>query len=156
MDLSVYIFSAILVFIFSGLMAMAGLGAAFLFVPLFYYLGVPLAEATPTALLLNVVSLLFATINYWRSKLINWRIGIPVLIAAVILSPIGARRTQFVDKKLLLALFTAFLVFAGFMMLFYRAKKEARRSTEKLKSQRWCRCRHFCRFFGRFIGRRRR
>ncbi len=118
-----YLISAVLVFIFSGLLAMAGLGAAFLFVPLFYYLGVPLAEATPTALLLNVVSLLFATVNYWRGKLINFRVGLPVLIVAVILSPVGARLTPHVDKRLLLGLFAAFLIFAGFMMLFYRAKK---------------------------------
>jgi uncharacterized protein len=123
MSSTIYLISAVLVFVFSGLLAMAGLGAAFLFVPLFYYLGVPLAEATPTALLLNVVSLLFAAINYWRGKLINWRVGLPVLIAAVILSPVGARLTQFVDKTLLLGLFAAFLVFAGFMMLFYKAKK---------------------------------
>lgn len=123
MALSVYVFSAVLVFIFSGLLAMAGLGAAFLFVPLFYYLGVPLAEATPTALLLNVVSLMFATINYWRGKLINWRVGLPVLIAAVVLSPIGARLTATVNKTLLLGMFAAFLVFAGAMMLFYKAKK---------------------------------
>lgn len=123
MELPVYIISAVLVFIFSGLLAMAGLGAAFLFVPLFYYLGVPLAEATPTALLLNVVSLLFATINYWRGKLINWRVGLPVLVTAVILSPLGARLTASVDKNLLLGMFAAFLVFAGAMMLFYKAKK---------------------------------
>ena len=123
MTLPVYIISAVLVFIFSGLLAMAGLGAAFLFVPLFYYLGVPLAEATPTALLLNVVSLLFATINYWRGKLINWRVGLPVMITAVILSPIGARLTASVNKTLLLGMFAAFLVFAGAMMLFYKAKK---------------------------------
>ena len=115
--------SAVLVFLFSGLLAMAGLGAAFLFVPLFYYLGVPLAEATPTALLLNVVSLLFATINYWRGKLINWRVGLPVLILAVIISPLGARLTAVANKNLLLWMFAAFLVFAGFMMLFYKAKK---------------------------------
>ena len=90
MSLTVYVVSAALVFVFSGLLAMAGLGAAFLFVPLFYYLGVPLAEATPTALLLNVVSLLFAAITYWRAKLINWRVGLPVLVTAVILSPLGA------------------------------------------------------------------
>ena len=123
MSITIYLVSAVLVFIFSGLLAMAGLGAAFLFVPLFYYLGVPLAEATPTALLLNVVSLLFATINYWRGKLINWRIGLPVLITAVILSPLGARLTASVDKTVLLVMFAAFLVFAGFMMLFYKAKK---------------------------------
>ncbi len=123
MSITIYVVSAVLVFVFSGLLAMAGLGAAFLFVPLFYYLGVPLAEATPTALLLNVVSLLFATINYWRGKLINWRVGLPVMIAAVILSPVGALLTQHVNKTVLLAMFAAFLVFAGAMMLFYKAKK---------------------------------
>jgi hypothetical protein len=122
MSTMVYVVSAISVFVFSGLLAMAGIGAAFLFVPLFYYLGVPLAEATSTALLLNVVSLMFAAFNYWRGKLINWRVGLPVLIAAVILSPFGARLTPYVNKNLLLSLFAAFLVFAGFMMLFYRAK----------------------------------
>jgi uncharacterized protein len=125
MSITIYVVSAILVFVLSGLLAMAGLGAAFLFVPLFYYLGVPLAEATPTALLLNVVSLLFATINYWRGKLINWRVGLPVLVMAVILSPFGARLTASVNKTLLLGMFAAFLLFAGFMMLFYKAKKRA-------------------------------
>ena len=123
MSLFVYLVSSVVVFIFSGLLAMAGLGAAFLFVPLFYYLGLPLAEATPTALLLNVVSMLFATINYWRGKLINWRVGLPVLITAVVLSPIGALLTAHVDKTVLLTMFAAFLVFAGIMMLFYKAKK---------------------------------
>lgn len=126
MTIETYLISAILVFVFSGLLAMAGLGAAFLFVPMFYYLGVPLAEATPTALLLNVVSLFFAAINYWRGKLINWRVGLPVLISAVILSPFGARLTPSVNKELLLGMFAAFLVFAGFMMLFYHAKKRSK------------------------------
>ena len=123
MTVTLFIVSAVLVFVFSGLLAMAGLGAAFLFVPLFYYMGLPLSEATPAALLLNVVSLLFAAINYWRGKLIHWRVGVPVLIAAVILSPLGARLTAQVNKTVLLAMFAGFLLFAGFMMLFYQAKK---------------------------------
>lgn len=120
-----YAVNAVVVFLFSGLMAMAGLGAAFLFVPLFYYMGVPLAEATAAALLLNVVSLLFAAITYWRVGLINWRVGLPVLVAAVILAPLGARLTAYVDRQFLLSLFSAFLVFAGSMMLFYRPKPRA-------------------------------
>jgi hypothetical protein len=123
MTVTLFIVSAVLVFVFSGLLAMAGLGAAFLFVPLFYYMGLPLSDATPAALLLNVVSLLFAAINYWRGKLIHWRVGVPVLIAAVILSPLGARLTPLVNKTVLLAMFAGFLLFAGFMMLFYQAKK---------------------------------
>jgi hypothetical protein len=113
----------LVVFFFSGLLAMAGVGAALLFVPFFYYMGVPLGEAVPTALLLNAVSLSFASVNYVRGKLVNWRIGLPILIAAVTLSPLGARLTPYVNKGLLLGLFAAFLVFAGGMMLFYQPRQ---------------------------------
>ena len=96
-------------------------------------MGIPLSEATAVALLLNVVSLLFATINYWRGKLIDWRVGVPILITAVLLAPLGARVTPLVNKQLLLGLFAAFLIFAGAMMLFYKAKPRPQpfgRSTE--------------------------
>ena len=86
----VYLVSAVVVLVLSGLLAMAGLGAAFLFVPLFYYLGVPLPQATATALLLNTISLSFASVVYFRQKLVNVRIALPVLITAVILAPVGA------------------------------------------------------------------
>ncbi len=123
LSFATYSLLAAAVLFFSGLLSMAGLGAAFLFVPLFYYLGVPLGEAVPAALLLNAVSLSFATINYWRGGLINWRVGMPVLVVATILSPIGAWFTPYVDKNLLLGLFAAFLVFAGFIMLSYKPRK---------------------------------
>ena len=49
----------------------------------------------------------------------HWRLGLPILIAAVALSPLGARMTPYVNKGLLLSLFAAFLLFARGMMLFY-------------------------------------
>ena len=120
MSLTFYLIAAPVVFLFSGLTAMAGIGAAFLFVPFFYYLGVPLAEAAPAALLLNAISLSLATINYWRGRLIDWRIALPVGAIAVVFAPIGARLTPHVDKMILLFLFAVFLAFAGAMMLFYQ------------------------------------
>ena len=125
MSLTFYLITAPVVFLFSGLLAMAGLGAAFLFVPFFYYLGVPLAEAAPAALLLNAISLSFATVNYWRGRLIDWRIALPVAVIAVVFAPLGARLTPHVDKTTLLLLFTVFLVFAGAMMLFYQGHARA-------------------------------
>jgi uncharacterized membrane protein YfcA len=125
-----YVVIAVIVFALSGVLAMAGLGAAFLFVPIFYWLGVPLPVATSTALLLNVVSLSFASATYWRAHLVNLALGIPITIAAVILAPVGARVAPHVDTGVLLGLLAAFLVFAGAMMLFYRrgegAKERAR------------------------------
>ncbi|MDR3636914.1 MAG: sulfite exporter TauE/SafE family protein [Isosphaeraceae bacterium] len=124
-----YLVGGATVFVGSGVMAMAGLGAAFLFVPLFFYLGVPLGQATSAALLLNAVSLSAATIAYARAGLIDWRAGVPVLIAAVLLAPVGAALTAQVDRSLLIALFVGFLVFAGAMMLFYRPRAGGRDRT---------------------------
>lgn len=125
MSLSFYLIASPVVFLFSGLMAMAGLGAAFLFVPFFYYLGVPLAEAAPVALLLNAISLSLATINYWQGRLIDWRVALPVAAVAVVFAPLGARLTPQVEKSVLLLLFAVFLAFAGAMMLFYQSKSHA-------------------------------
>ncbi len=121
-----YVAIGAIVFVFSGIMAMAGLGAAFLFVPIFYWLGVPLEVATSTALLLNVVSLSFASATYWRAHLVNLTIGVPITIAAVLLAPLGARVGPRIDTSVLLGLFAGFLVFAGAMMLFYRRSASVR------------------------------
>jgi uncharacterized protein len=115
-----YVVSALVVLGLSGLMSMAGLGVAFLVVPLLSWMGVPLSEAASTGLLLNAISLSFATITYWRAGLVNVAVGAPVGVAAIVGAPIGARLAPHVPKTGLLALFAAFLVFAGAMMLFYR------------------------------------
>jgi hypothetical protein len=126
-----YLAIAVIVFVLSGVLAMAGVGAAFLLVPLFYWLGVPLDVATSTALLLNVVSLSFASATYWRAGLVNLALGVPITIAAVVLAPVGARVSPHVDKDVLLGLFAAFLVFAGAMMMFYRRKVGTRGWTRR-------------------------
>jgi uncharacterized protein len=120
--LLLYVVGVPVVLLFSAVLSMAGLGAAFIFVPFFYWLGVPLAESAALGLLLNSVSLAFASVTYVRSKLVDFRAALPIAVAAVILSPLGAQTTRLVDKNLLLWLFTAFLVFAGSMMLFYKPR----------------------------------
>ena len=108
------------VIVFSALLSMAGLGAAFLFVPFFYWMGVPLREAMATALLLNAISLAFASAVFIQGGLVRFRAAVPIVITAVILSPAGAWSSQYVPRNTLLWLFAGFLVFAGAMMLFYR------------------------------------
>ena len=101
---------------------MAGLGTAFILVPIFYWLGVPLPDAASTGLLLNAVSLAFAWVTYVQGKLVDFRTAVPITVAAVIMAPLGALVTRRVDTQVLLWLFAGFLVFAGAMMLFYHPK----------------------------------
>jgi uncharacterized membrane protein YfcA len=126
----VYLVAVPVVLGLTALNTMSGLGTAFVLVPVFYWLGVPLGEAAPGGLLLNFVSLAFASATYLRGKLVDLRTALPVTLAAVALAPLGARATRAVDQRVLLGLFAAFLLFAGAMMLSSRAQpRPVRRDT---------------------------
>lgn len=116
--------ASLLVFLFTTVLTVAGVGAAFIIIPTFYWLGVPLTEAMAVALLLNAISMSFASANYIRYKLVNFRTAIPIIVLAVLFSPLGAYSTQYFSKNALILIFVLFLVFAGSMMLFYSPKKK--------------------------------
>ncbi len=67
--------------------------------------------------------MIFASITYAKEKLILWRLALPIIIAATVLSPLGAYASQYVPRDNLLFLFILFLLFAATMMLFYRPGK---------------------------------
>jgi len=118
------IIAAALVFVFTTVLTIAGVGAAFIVIPTFYWLGVPLTEAMAIGLLLNAISMTFASANYIRYKLVLFRTAVPIIALAIIFSPLGAWSARFFPKKVLILLFVIFLVFAASMMLFYKPKKK--------------------------------
>ena len=116
--------AAVLVFVFTTVLTIAGVGSAFIVIPTFYWLGVPLTEAMAIGLLLNAISMSFASANYIRYKLVLFRTAIPIIVLAVVFSPLGAYSTRYFPKNILILLFVIFLVFAASMMLFYKPKKK--------------------------------
>jgi uncharacterized protein len=116
--------AALLVFLFTTVLTVAGVGAAFIIIPTFYWLGAPLTEAMAIALLLNAISMSFASVNYIRYRLVNFKTAIPIIILAVLFSPLGAYSTRYFSKNVLILIFISFLVFAGSMMLFYTPKRK--------------------------------
>jgi uncharacterized membrane protein YfcA len=114
--------AALIVFAFTVVLTIAGVGAAFSIIPFLFWLGFPLKEAMATALLLNSLSMSFASVTFIRNKLVSFHTALPVLIVASTISPIGAYCTQFVSRQILLWLFSCFLAFAGSMMLFFRPR----------------------------------
>jgi uncharacterized membrane protein YfcA len=129
MPLTTEIVASLIVFLFTTVLTIAGVGAAFIIIPAFFWLGVPLKEAMATALLLNGISMAIASITFIKNRLVAFRTAVPIIIVASALSPLGAYSTKFVSRDTLLWLFVGFLVFAGSMMLFFKAKKrEVRRS----------------------------
>ncbi len=119
------VIAAIATFGLTAVMAMAGVGAAFILVPIFLTLGVEIHAAMATALLLNAISTSVSTTTFIRKRLVEWRLAVPILIVAVALSPVGVHVSQGLDRHLLLWLFSGFLVFASLMMLLYSPKASA-------------------------------
>ena len=111
-------------FIFTTLLTIAGVGAAFILIPVFIAMGIDVHTAMATALLLNSIAMIFASYRFAKKKLILWKTALPILVVATALSPLGAWVSQGLDRNILLWLFVGFLVFAALMMLFYEAKEK--------------------------------
>lgn len=114
------VWAGLVTFAATTVLTLAGVGAAFILIPIYLSLGIDLHTAMSTALLLNCIAMIFASINYIRERLILWRLALPVLITATILSPLGSYFSQYFPRNILLGLFIAFLIFAASMMLFYK------------------------------------
>lgn len=117
-------------FAFTTVLTVAGVGAAFILIPAFIALGIEIHAAMATALLLNAVALTVASIRNGRRGFIDYRLGLPILLVAAVLSPLGAWVSQGIDRSTLLALFVLFLLFAAYMML--RPSPQARTESPSL------------------------
>lgn len=128
--MGIEILAGIITLIFTALLTIAGVGAAFILIPVFIALGIDIHTSMATALLLNSIAMLFASYRFIKKKLILWKVAIPILIIATILSPLGAYVSQGLDRTLLLWLFVGFLLFAAGMMLFYQSKQRKEASSQ--------------------------
>jgi len=121
--MTIALVAGVITFLFTTVLTVAGVGAAFILTPIFLALGIPLLTAMSIALLLNAVAMAFASIKYAKEKLIVWKSAVPIIITATALSPVGAMTTKHLPESLLKWLFVGFLLFAAAMMLFYKARE---------------------------------
>lgn len=126
-----YLIAGAATFAFTTVVTAAGVGAAFILIPVFLALGIEIHVAMATALLLNVVAMAFANLRYIPARLVEFRIALPILVVAAALAPVGAYASKSVPVPLLKWFFAGFLLFAGSMMLFYRAKATGRATSTK-------------------------
>ncbi len=119
----IYILAGLFTLPITTVLTITGVGAAFVLIPLFTALGIEIHEAMAVALLLNSLSMIFASCRYARKKLILWKIGIPLIITSSIGAPVGARFSYYVNNNLLKICFICFLLFAAGMMFLYKSNK---------------------------------
>ncbi|PLX48177.1 MAG: sulfite exporter TauE/SafE family protein [Desulfobulbaceae bacterium] len=113
----------LLSFGFSLLFALGGIGSALALVPVLHWYGLPLNMAKPIGLFVNTLSMTGASVSNIRHKRLDFRMGIPIIIASSILAPVGAWASTLIPTHIVLLVFIGFLLFSSLMMLFFKAGK---------------------------------
>ena len=115
----------------SAVFSMFGKGGALLCIPVLVTLGMAVGPAISTALFLNLVTALTATVVSQRNKLVEFRFCLVFLPGAVLGSLLGAVLSSMAPKNLLLGTFSAFLCITG-LLLFICGKQRAGQQAKKL------------------------
>ena len=107
----------VVILIIAGVFSMFGKGGGSLYTPVLVMLGLAIGPAISTALFLNLVTALTATIVFQRNKLIDYRFCLVFLPGTVLGSLLGAVLSARAPKNLLLGIFSVFLFAVGFLLL---------------------------------------
>jgi uncharacterized membrane protein YfcA len=113
---------ALVSFILSIVFSIGGVGSAIAIVPTMGWLGVPLMTDKPTGLFINTLSMLSATAKNLKHGKLDHRFGLPILIVATVMAPVGAYVGKFIPKVYVLWVFVAFLIYSGTMMIFFKPR----------------------------------
>ena len=113
----------------SSFFAMGGVGSAVALVPIFDMLGLGFNIAKTIALFINTSTTVTASIMNLKRGVLDARFAFPLVISSMILSPLGAYSSKFINVSSVKWGFLTFLVFSATMMMF--SKKEAKFKYEK-------------------------
>lgn len=105
------------IFLSSFILTMVGLGGGLIFSPLFVILGYPLSTAVAVSLFLNCIAALSASINYYRSKMVDVQTGLPLIVSSTLAAPLGALLTSRIDVRLFTAVLAGVIVLASLRMI---------------------------------------
>lgn len=105
------------IFIISGVFSMFGKGGGSLYTPALVMLGLSVGAAISTALFLNLVTALVATIVFARNKMVDVKFCFLFLPGTLVGSLLGAVLSTRAPRDLLLGIFAVFLYVAGVLMI---------------------------------------
>lgn len=120
-----YFIVFLIITIVSFIFAMLGLGGGMVYVPVINWFGFDMKTvAIPLGLLLNGLNTLFALIPFARKRLIDWKGGAVMAVAAVVASPAGSYFSQFVTVGTLKIFFAAMVIIAAIRTLMVSGSAE--------------------------------
>jgi hypothetical protein len=114
-----YFLLPFIVFVLSFLSGMLGLGVAFILTPVLGLFGFDLKHVImPWSLWLNGVTSLSSAVAFTRSKMVDWRTAIPLLVIATLVAPLGVWLLRFVPTNAVWWIYVGVLVFLAYRMVF--------------------------------------
>jgi len=113
-----------IVFAASFVLTMVGLGGGLIFSPLFILLRFPVHTAVSASLFLNGIAAISAALTYYRRKMIDLKIALPLVISSSLCAPVGAYTTSRVNLRLFTAVL-AVVMFLAAMRMIISTKTEA-------------------------------
>ena len=116
----------VIIFLSSLILTMVGLGGGLIFSPLFVLLKFPVSTAVSASLFLNAIAAASAAITYFRKKMVDVKVGLPLLITSTISAPLGALLTHRINIHVFTAVLALVIFLAALRMLF-SGKMEAER-----------------------------
>ena len=111
-----YLEISLVSFSVSFILGLGGLGSAVVLIPVLVFLGVPFPLARSAGLFTNVLSTFSATIHNLRKGLVDIKFALPIVMASMLFSPLGAYSSHFLPERVVGIVFTLFLFFAGIMI----------------------------------------
>lgn len=109
-----------LIFVVACIFTMVGLGGGLIYSPLFILLQFPVNTAVSASLFLNGIAAISAAITYSRKKMIDLKIGMPLIITSSLLAPVGAYLSSQINRKLFIAILAGVILLAAIRMLFFK------------------------------------
>lgn len=122
----------------SAVFATLGMGGASIYVPIFYFLGIPLESAILAGLFINIITTAISTYTFHRHNLLGekeyasafWIFG-----GIIVGAPIGAFIANAIEPRIIIGIFSLVLLVAAARLQFVVAKKPSAQKAKKGKAK---------------------
>lgn len=101
----------------AGLVDAIGGGGGLISLPAYLLAGVPVHNAIATNKLSSTCGTTVTTVRFIRQKLVNWKIGIPTILFAILGSSLGANLSMRMDEKIMQNILFVVLPVVAFLVM---------------------------------------
>jgi len=121
-----YLLFPLILFVLSFISGMLGLGVAFISTPVLGLFGFDLKHVImPWSLLLNGLTAISSAVAFTRSKMVDWRTAVPLLVITTLVAPLGVWILRFVSTDIVWWIYVGVLLFLAYRMAFAPKQDDA-------------------------------